>query len=331
LIRRSIIYKQDFIIYNIIHKVSLLIGKVRRIFGGDTGPNQLRIFSALIFTTLLLNGCYKFEGDQTVPSYLTIDTMGIKTYYPDEGSKSSAITDAWVYVNDNLVGVFELPAVLPVLHRGPNELQILSGIKLNGISSTRVPYPFYKPVVYDNFEFIEDSVLVLKNVVTEYYPNTLFAWMEDFEGIGNTLDETSISDTVILKTEPGDPNAFLTENSKYSGVVYLTDDNPIYSALSHSSYQLPKQGSPVVLELDYKTDNYFNVGLLIQEYGTLVKVPLVIVNHSDDWNKIYINLGPNLSLHPNADSFKVLIEAGLELEKTRATMYLDNIKLVHRP
>lgn len=295
------------------------------------GPNQLRILGILIFTTFLFTGCYKFDGDQTVPSYISIDTIGLKTYYPDEGSNTSNVTDAWVYVNDKLIGVFELPAIFPVLYRGPNELQIYPGIKLNGISSTRVPYPFYKPIIYDNFEFVEDSIHELKNIVTEYYPSTVFGWMEDFERPGNSLDETSISDTVIMRTEPGDPNAYLSEHSQYSGVVFLTEERAIYSAVSHSSYQLPKQGSPVVLEIDYKTDNYFNVGLLIQEYGTLIKLPLVIVNHSTDWNKIYINLGPNLSLHPNADSFKVLIEAGLETNKSSATIYMDNIKMLYRP
>ena len=111
-----------------------------------------------------------------MPAYIKIDTIKLDTYYPEQGSKSANITDAWVYVNDNLVGVFELPALLPVLHRGPNKLQIYPGIKLNGISSTRVPYPFYQPVVYDDFNFVEDSVHEMNNVVTTYYPNS-FCWV----------------------------------------------------------------------------------------------------------------------------------------------------------
>jgi len=299
------------------------MGKLRR---GKTFY-KLGIVGILTFIVFSFNGCYKFQGDQTVPAYLKIDSISLSTYYPEEGSNSQKITDVWAYVDDNLVGVFELPALFPVLEKGKHKLQLYSGIKLNGISSTRVPYPFYLPIVYDDFDFYEDSVQVPGNLITEYYPGLTFAWMEDFEGPDIKLDETSISDTVIQRTRDG---AFITETSKYSGVINLTDDKPIYSAVSFDAYPMPKAGSPTMLELNYKTDNLFNAGLLIQESNQIIKVPLVIVNHSDEWNKIYINLGPNLSLHPNATEFKVLIEAGLEQDKQSASIYLDNIKMIYR-
>ena len=71
----------------------------------------------------------------------------------------------------------------------------------------------------------------MNNVVTTYYPNSFFGWMEDFERPGISMDETSLSDTVMVRTEPENPNTFLTENSKHSGVVYLTNEKPVYSAI----------------------------------------------------------------------------------------------------
>jgi len=50
--------------------------------------------------TFSLNSCYKFEGDQTVPSYLKIDSINLETYYPEEGSNSSKITDVWVSMGE---------------------------------------------------------------------------------------------------------------------------------------------------------------------------------------------------------------------------------------
>lgn len=286
----------------------------------------------LIFSVLLNSGCYKFEGDQTVPAYIRIDTVLLDTFYPDEGSDSHKITDVWVYLNDNILGVFELPAVFPVLANGPQKLELRPGIKINGISSTRIPYPFYDPIFYENFEFIPDSVIHIKNPVTDYYSNLTFAWMEDFEDASISLEENPSSDTVMQKTEPkNNPEAYLSENSKYSGVIYLTEERPIYSAATYSSYPMPIQGSPVALEIDYKTNNYVNTGLLIREATGYTKVPLVILNHSAEWNKIYINLGPNLSLHPQASEFRIYFEAGLDYNKTSSTIYLDNLKIIHRP
>ena len=285
-----------------------------------------------IFGLFLNNGCYKFEGTQTVPSYLRIDTILLSTYYPDEGSNSLNITDVWVYVNDNIVGIYELPAIFPVLGEGVKTLDIRPGIKVNGISSTRAPYPFYEPIRYEEFNFYPDSVIYLKSPKTEYHPNLIFAWLEDFEDTGNSLDETSASDTVIERTEPeNNPDAFISQNSKYSGAIYLTEERPIYSAATYNSFPMPKQGSPVLMEMDYKTNNYFNTGLLIRETSGYIKVPLLILKHSATWNKIYINLGPNLSLHPQATEFRVYFEAGLDTDRTSSTIYLDNLKIINRP
>jgi len=168
-------------------------------------------------------------------------------------------------------------------------------------------------------------------IKTKYYSNLDFGWMEDFEDSGLTIEEISTSDTVIKRTGANDPNAYTSEYSQYSGVVSLTEDKPIWSSTSLSSFPIPKQGSAVLLELDFKTDNYFNVGLLIKEYGQFVKIPLVIMNHADTWRKIYINLGPNISLHPQADYYKVVLESELENSSTSANIYIDNIKLIYYP
>lgn len=298
----------------------------------DVKPYFWGLLITLLLSLLLNSGCYKFEGSQTVPTYLKIDSVGLETYYPEQGSASHNITDVWVYVNDGLIGMFELPALFPVLAEGPNELEIRPGIKLNGISSTRVPYPFYKPIVVDNFMFYPDSVQEVSTLVTEYYPNLTYAWMEDFESSSLTLVESSSSDTVIKRTDPIDsPDAYLSENSHYSGVINLTQAKPIYGATSLNAFPMPRQGSPVLMELDFKTNNYLHTGLLVVEHGQFKKIPLIILNHSEDWTKIYINLGPNLSLHPQATEFKVYFEAGLDIGKSSASIYLDNIKLIHRP
>ncbi len=280
----------------------------------------------------MLESCYKFSGTQTIPAYIKIDSVFLETNYSEQGSNSQKITDVWIYLNKDLVGIFELPAVFPVLAEGMNDLEIRPGIWLNGIQSTRVPYPFYEPVIYEDFIFHPDSVHDLGDVKTTYYDNLDFAWSEDFESSGVTLVETSISDTVIKQTLPADnPEAFITATSKHSGLISLTDEKPIYSATSLNSFLLPKvQNDPVLLELNFKNNNLFYVGLLMNTPSGLKKVPLLIMNNSEEWKKIYINLGPNIALNNDAINYKVYFEAGLELDKESSEIYLDNIKLIHR-
>lgn len=274
--------------------------------------------------------CNKFEGDQTVPAYIKIDTVLLNTDYYSQGSNSHNITDVWVYVNDQLVGAFELPATIPILSRGNQKLEIRPGIKLNGIGGTRVPYPFYQPYVLNDFNFIEDSIRKI-NPVTSYYNTVGYAWLEDFEGTSISLAKTTQSDTSIYKTTPiNNPEAFLSEFSSYSGIINLTQDKNNFKIASFNAFILPGNGSPVMLELDYKCDRSFGVGMFATINGTVVDIPLVVVNKSDTWNKIYINLGPNISAYTNASNFKVYLESSLS-DESEAAYYFDNIKLIYRP
>ena len=284
----------------------------------------------LIFGGLGLGftSCNKFEGDQTIPAYIHIDTMMLSTDYFSQGSNTHNITDVWVYVNDQLVGAFELPATIPVLARGKQKLELRSGIKLNGIGGTRVPYPFYQPYIVNEFNFIEDSVVKV-NPSTTYYNTINFAWLEDFENASISIEKTSQSDTAIYKTSPiNNPEAWLSEHSSYSGEINLDDQRSVFKIASFNAFILPGLGSPVMLEIDYKCTHSFGVGMFAEISGTIVDLPLIVVNKSDRWNKIYVNLGPNISTYNNASNFKIYFESSV-LDGP-AKFYMDNIKLIYR-
>lgn len=291
----------------------------------------------LIAGILITTGCYKFKGDQTIPAYISIDGIDLQTYYPEEGTNSGDIDDIWVYVDDALIGVFEFPegdsapAIFPVLAAGKHKLEIRPGIKLNGISSTRVPYPFYKPIIFEEFDFIPETVQSLGLLSTSYYPDLKFVWMEDFEQPEISIESLSWSDTSIQRTEPeNNPEAFLSPNSRYSGVIDLTTALSEYGGTSYNSFEVQTPGTIILMELNFKTDNFLTVGLLIRDNHEIVEKALVILNHSDKWKKIYINLGSNLSLHPQALDYKIIFRSGLESENSSAKILIDNIKIVHR-
>lgn len=286
----------------------------------------------LIVIAITISSCAKFDGDQTIPSFLKIDAVFEYTDNPIQGENSHEITDVWIYVDDQQLGVFELPAKFPVLAKGTHKLEIRPGIKVNGIASTRAPYPLLKPLIFEEFEFFEDSVLQLNNLTFSYYDNLTFAWIEDFESAGLTIQETNNSDTVIEITYPeNNPEAFLSSTSKFSGVVNLTEEKPFWNAWSYTSYDLPDLESPVLLELDFKTDTYVTVGLFAHYSGGYEPIPLVILNHSEEWNHIYINFTPTASDKSEALDFKVYFSASLGTGSEKANIYFDNIKLIYRP
>ena len=271
------------------------------------------------------------DSPLTVPTYIKIDSVYIDTFYPSEGSTSAKVTDVWVYVDDQNMGVFELPAIFPLLYEGKHKLEIRPGIKLNGISSTRVPYPFYKPLIYNDFDFFPDSIIDLGAIETEYYQNVDFIWMEDFETSVLSIIESDNSDTTIERTTPANsPEAFLSENSRYSGKIVLTKENPRFIGYTFNEYDLPRDGSPIMLEMNFKTNYLLLVGVLVNNPSDYSWEDLVFLKETDNWNKIYINIGPVVLRNPNALSFKIYFTSSLAEGQEEAEIFLDNIKLIYR-
>lgn len=284
------------------------------------------LLSVVVGFVLITISCDKFESDIEVPSYIRIDSVGLTTEYDVQGTASHNITDAWLIVNNKLIGTFELPAIIPVLEEGPQKVEVRAGVKQNGISGTRIPYPFYKPFVVEDFMLYPDSVVKI-DVTVEYYDETFFAWMEDFEKAGEikSIEQTAKSDTAIKKTDaPG-----IVFQGKYSGLISLTEEKDLYEGAMRDAVELPTLGRPVYMELNYKINNITTVGLFSQMSSQIVQDPILNINSTDTWKKIYINLTPTINRNSTAFDYKVFIGSVLQSDLSGAEILIDNIKLVH--
>ncbi len=282
-------------------------------------------FFLFFIISLIIVSCEIINPDDPIPCYLEINTLDINTTY-GQGTASHNITDAWVYIDDKPIGAFELPAKFPVIAEGVHKLTIKPGIKLNGIAATRAYYPLYKPITA-NINFVKDSVLVLDsimNLTTTYNENVKFAWIEDFEEGGVSIDSVLGSTTQILKSQQ---QAF---EGSWSGYIHLHDSIDRILAKSIDKFVLPKGGTPVFLELDYKTDYSLGIGVYSNEpQGYSVPYPILGINPKNNWHKIYINLTPRVSKQINALDFNIYFESILNDTVKNAEIFIDNIKLVH--
>jgi len=309
---------------------------------------RFSVFSiALLFILSLLGSCQKFESDQTVPAYIRIDSIILQTNYEEEGAPTSNITDAWVYINDEALGAYELPAVFPVLANGLTTVRVDPGIEINGIAALRTPYPFYQPITQEvmlvegeevnlnNDTLYYDGEEVPYTMTTGYYDNLEFVWMEDFEDPSLSLDSTSKSMIDITRTNPANsPEAFLSDYSKYSGLMILTTDKWLIDVATNVGYEdgfvLPKLGQPVFLEVDFKNNNYFTAGFYARELSQIIQSPVVNMNPTTEWKKIYINLTPGVSSQVNAIDFNIFFGSTKENAVDEPRILIDNVKLIHR-
>jgi hypothetical protein len=280
-------------------------------------------YSILLFVCLIcvLQSCSLINPEIKVPAYIHIDKINLSTNYITEGTSSSKITDAWIYIDDKLIGAFELPATVPVLEEGNHKLSVRAGIKVSGISATRAYYPFYDQYII-NVDLKPDAIDTINPTVNYFATSGLFHWMEDFEGGGITLMKYSTSDTIIDKTS--DPQ-FVFEGN-YSGIAYLTSSKPYLLSASIDNFVLPIGNNPVFLELNYKTNNRFRVGLYAN--GT-TRIEVITVNTSETWNKIYVNFTPFVNTYSTASNFKIFLESYKEDDVETPILLFDNIKLIY--
>jgi len=138
-----------------------------------------------LLIVLVLSSCQK-EDTVDIPTYLKIENIVL-----DEGNTTSIITDAWVYVNDQLQGVYELPAKFPVLEEDIQTLRIKAGIKINGIASSRIAYPFYTSY-FEDITFTPNETKTITPIVS--YLDSIDFFQEDFEGTGVNIEISAISE-----------------------------------------------------------------------------------------------------------------------------------------
>lgn len=269
--------------------------------------------------TLLLASC---EKDGATPAYVQ---LGAPSVLADGGQPAtSKITDIWVYLNDQPVGVWEPGSRIPLIGTGTRSLKMIAGVRKDGVTDQRIQYPFYATWQQTVDLVPEGSVEI--SPVFQYFPD-LDYWLADFE-TGVRFD--TLDCTAVLTPVPGDGT--LTGEGTRIGRVELDTGHPLYRGVSSGDpfYAVAKNA---FLEVDYRSSAPLLFGVDLTQSGqeSLVAyayaAPTVQGDGSMPWNKIYINLGAPLST-PGATNKRIYMEAQLPEGATSAVVELDNIKLV---
>ena len=92
---------------------------------------------------------------------------------------------------------------------------------------------------------------------------------------------------------------------------------------------LPQAGAPVYLELDYKCNTRFLVGVYVNFPQSVLQKDLLWINPKENWNKIYINLTSTVSEAVGADFFKVFIGMQRDFTLDENSICFDNLKVIY--
>jgi len=278
-----------------------------------------RILPFILICSLF--SCDIINPEEQIPAFLEIDSFDfIET--PNTGSSIENITEGWVYVNNNLIGAFSEGKPFPVLEEGTVEILVDPGIHENGIGFTPSLYPYYTR--YTGTADLVPGQTTKFTPQFEYRENIEFLLIQNFEN--NTIftdDRDGNEETSITYTNEGALEGL-------SGKIELNRDNPSFNVGTSLVYDLPVLGvNDTWLEISFKTEVPIAIGLLTQDDGGNIRQLYGHgLNTTPDWRKVYINLKEIIINNPNPP-YQVGFGAELPGNLSRATIFIDNIKLLH--
>jgi hypothetical protein len=278
---------------------------------------------------IVLSGCIK-DNNPSRPAYVYVENIFFEAdTMLGQGSSSSNITDVWVSVDGQQLGANNLPALFPVIldeNFPTNSVRISAGIKDNGITNTRAIYPFYESYVAS--VDLESGKIDTFRPTLQYPSNANIILVEDFE---------DPNQPIFTEELDGNPNTeMITQmdevfEGNYSGSLVLDSANlDCTVATSVRYFNLNGvSASAVYLEMDFKTNTPFQVGL-IAHYGGSDREVLYKggANASTSWKKIYFNLTEEV-FGANATEYSVVIRALKYVNAADPEIYIDNVKLIH--
>ncbi len=280
----------------------------------------------IVFFGLVLISCIKNNDN---PSWLLINKWELvpTSQTTIVGELTHNFSDAKVYVNNELIGIFELPCKIPVLESGESNIAIYPVILNNGISATKRVYPLVTP--YEVNANLSSTQVVEISPVTSYFENVNF-WIEDFEDNFLNIETSSVSTATLVKSS--DASIMTATNGNYFGRVSLSSIDNNWIANTTGQLVLPI-GKEVYLEIDYHNTNSLTTGLLRYSSTGVLPNPNVRLNkqlqNEVEWKKIYIELREVVSGSVNAEYFEISFDALIEEGVSEAEINLDNIKVVY--
>ena len=287
----------------------------------------------ILFGFVLFNsGCDIINPEEQIPSYLEIPTFTLNTELQTQGTNSHKITEAHVFVAGELIGIFTLPATIPVLKEGAQDVQIFPGVRANGLGDITEIYPFYERY-QTTINFVVGEVVTI-NPTTNYLDNVNF-FFEPQEG----FEDGTLTFSVDLDGDPA-TTIELTNQEVFEGngsaIIEIEKDDPQIEIGSNLITELPTTVSAsTYLELNYKTETSFLVGVLGYDSQGRIIYSLVDkgVNPKEEWNKIYFDFTQEMvdliSLEGQLAGWRLVLVSDLfDSASDQANIYLDNIKLV---
>lgn len=277
------------------------------------------IYFLLLIGLGVLVSCSRFDESDSLPAFLMLNDPAVSTT-PEQGVGTENITDVWVALDGQTLGVFPLPASVPAIFTGEtSRLEFFAGIRNNGIRDNAIIYPFYERIEMEQALQAGESVEI--PLEFKYKDDISFRINADFD-LNNpfTFDEDG----------DGDLGFDLVQDAGNTvGKIEINEQEQIVEIATDAFYQLPTTGGAIFLEMDYKGNMDLLVGTTGISQNTIYKNFIIILKPQEEWNKIYIDLSTEIATS-QLEFYRIILATQL-IDNSVGTgeLYIDNVKLIH--
>jgi hypothetical protein len=293
----------------------------------------------IILLALLSASCKK---EDLTPSYIEITKEDLQnsmdmsnfnlennTTYSSEELAAIArqnFTHVVLLVNGKSLGVYTLPAKIPVLASDSARLYIMPCIKMDGMSTTIRNYEgIVAPCITTVFLKKGETYTFKDNPIRfNYQKGTQLPLLELFNNsTGFKPDSVSSTVPIVLETVDG----------QNIGSITLNGQQELFEIIG-PEIELPSLGEDLFFEMDYKMSDTVEMFVGIDlNYNTIwnARALIGIRNPINTWNKIYVNLTKVVGDGGQGNtSVKAKIRlSGTSLNKEQVKFYFDNMKVIY--
>jgi len=293
----------------------------------------------IIACIVLLLACKK---EDLTPSYIEITKEDLQnsidmsefnfvqntTYSSEEldAIASQNFTHVALLVNGESIGVYTLPAKIPILASDSTNLHIMPCIKMDGMSTTiKNYYGIVEPYSTKVFLKKGETYTFKDNPIKfTYWKGVQLPLLELFNN-STSLKTDTLTSNIPLVLEPVD--------GKNVGTVTITGKQKSFEIIG-PEMEVPSLGQDLFFEMDYKMSDTVETFVSIDlYYNTIwnVRSLIGIQNPINKWNKIYVNL---TKIVGNGASGASTIKArmrisGNSLDKEQVKFCFDNMKVIY--
>lgn len=290
--------------------------------------------SPFIFIVILLFSACTDDKDFVPPSFLHVDAIKVvpTTSNPislEPGFYTSDIVACYVVAHYpessklDSIGLFQLPFTVPVLHSGEVDyLEFYPAVKHSGVAGTLPYYTFYKPIRINSQTLVIGDTLRFDTLSTTYAIS--ISDMQMFEPFEPTELSTLFDSIVWHKYAASEA----CSGQGYAS-VHVPDSVTNVPFSIKTDFYVADPTRAVYLELDTRSDIRFEVYMesAYTSGGATEKQRVMVVNPSENWQHMYINLGRTWSWFNHNPSFKISF-AALNPYGEEGDVRIDNVKVI---